>query len=63
MHRDASRFASCHYTGACSWHANKGEGGAIVGVWVHTSGWSMDLKVPWLGRSFRSLRFDRVLSP
>jgi hypothetical protein len=47
--------------------ANKSEGGAIVGVWVHTSGWSIDLKAPKMrrggGRSFRSLRFDRVLSP
>ena len=24
--------------------ANKREGGAIVGVWVHTSGWFIDLK-------------------
>ncbi len=36
--------------------ANKSEGGAIVGVWIHTSGWSVDPEVPEVrrggGRSF-----------
>ena len=26
--------------------ANKSEGGAIVGVWIHTSGWSIDPEAP-----------------
>lgn len=26
--------------------ANKSEGGAIVGVWIYTSGWSIDLEAP-----------------
>lgn len=47
--------------------ANKSEGGAIVSVWIHTNGWSIDLEAPEMrrggGRSFRSRRFGRVLSP
>ncbi len=47
--------------------ANKSEGGAIVSVWIHTSGWSIDLEVPEMRRGevrlFRSRRFGRVLSP
>lgn len=42
---------------------NKSEGGAIVGVWVHTSGWSIDPEAPWRGRSLRSRRSGRVFSP
>jgi hypothetical protein len=29
-------------------NANNSEGGAIVGVWIHTSGWSIDLEAPEL---------------
>lgn len=47
--------------------ANKSEGGAIVSVWIHTNGWSIDLEAPEMRRggrrSFRSRRFGRVLSP
>ena len=47
--------------------ANKSEGGAIVDVWIHASGWSIDPEAPEMrrggGRSFRSRRFGRVLSP
>ena len=46
--------------------ANKSEGGAIVDVWVHTSGWSIDLKVPKMrlaGEVVSVAAFCRVLSP
>jgi hypothetical protein len=47
--------------------ANKSEGGAIVSVWIHTNGWSINLEAPEMrrggGRSFRSRRFGRALSP
>jgi hypothetical protein len=32
--------------------ANESEGGAIVSVCVHTSGWYIDPKAPWWGSLF-----------